>query len=961
MTVPRSTLRLQLHRDFTFDDALAHVDYFAALGVSHLYLSPITTATPGSMHGYDTIDYGRVNPELGGESALLRLADAAHARQMGLIADIVPNHMGIAGGHNAWWLDILEWGRHSAFARYFDIDWHSPDPALRGKVLAPCLGAPYGEELAAGRITLSFDAQQGRFYACYADHRFPICPVDYAQILRAAAPAGTPELAALADRFDGLTVQPEHRQNAQAALDAMRAFAAERGAKPFDAVLAAYAPSAPLSRERLHRLLERQFFRLAWWRAAADEVNWRRFFDIGTLAAVRTERMEVFDAAHALILRLFAQGVIDGVRIDHVDGLVDPREYCQRLREKLAEREPERPPQLDRSRPYIVVEKILARGEALPADWGVDGTTGYDFMNDVGALLHDPRGEAPLTATWDELSGSTISFAEGVCEARRKILAENLSAELDRAARALHRMAREQPATRDFTFNAIRRVLAELAVFFPAYRMYPQNGVRTAADEIYFRQALEAARRSLARGDHAVLAFVDASLGGVARDREPAALTGAPPSRERRTAATVFAQVTAPLAAKAIEDTTFYRYGRLLSRNEVGADPSEFALSVEAFHEANAVRARQFPHALVTTATHDHKRGEDMRARLAVLSEIADEWTATLRAWSTLNAPHRRPLGPMDRDDAPGLSPACTPAPGPAPGWAPGPAAEAMLYQTLVGAWPYELDHTDAEGVRAFAERVAQWQLKAAREAKLQTSWHAPDEAYEAAARAFLFDILSPQRRDGFLQALTSFVARIARAGAINSLLQTLLRTTCPGVPDLYQGTELWDLSLVDPDNRRPVDFAQRRTWLVDTPPSEQLSNWRDGRVKLGIVHRALTLRAVSPALFLEGSYVPLTIGGARAQHAIAFARQHGDAYAIVIGTRLAMPLMSDASDAPLVEPAAWEDTWIELPSALAGRALFDCLSTAAPKADDTGRLLLREALSALPVALLVEEGVPRG
>ncbi|WP_206957186.1 malto-oligosyltrehalose synthase [Trinickia acidisoli] len=942
MTVPRSTLRLQLHRGFTFDDALAHVDYFAALGVSHLYLSPITTAMPGSLHGYDTIDYTHVNPELGGEAGLLRLADAAHARQMGLIADIVPNHMGIASSHNAWWLDILEWGRHGTHARYFDVDWHSPDPALRGKVLAPCLGAPYGDELAAGRIMLSFDAAQGRFFACYGEHRFPICPVDYPLILRSAAHAEHPELTALAERFDGLTVQPEQRPRAQAALDALRAFVSANGAQAFDAALAAYCPSHHASRERLHRLLERQFFRLAWWRTAADEVNWRRFFDIGTLAAMRTERAEVFDTVHALVLRLFAQGVIDGVRIDHVDGLVDPREYCQRLREKLAERESERPPQLDGSRAYVVVEKILARGEALPADWGVDGTTGYDFMNDVGALLHDPQGRAPLTAAWAELSGSSETFADLVCDARRKILTENLSAELDRAARGIHRIAREHSASRDFTFTAIRRALAELAIHFPVYRMYPHNGTRTAADEAYFRQALEGARRTMARGDHAVLAYVAASLGGDGHDgrdvrnnraSEPRSAAGIVPARERRAAATLFAQVTAPLAAKALEDTVFYRYGRLLSRNEVGADPDEFALDAHAFHAANLERARRLPHALVATATHDHKRGEDVRARLAVLSEIADEWTAKLRAWSTLNAPHRRAFDP---------------------------AAEAMLYQTLVGAWPYELDCADAEGVRAFAERVAQWQLKASREAKLQTSWHACDEAYEAASRAFLFDILAPQRREGFLRELSSFVARIGRAGAINGLSQALLRMTCPGVPDLYQGTELWDFSLVDPDNRRPVDFDQRRAWLVDTPPSEQLQNWRDGRVKLGLVHRALTLRAVSPALFLEGSYVPLAISGVHAGHAIAFARQHGDAYAIVIATRLASSLISASGDVPLVDPAVWEDTSIALPPALAGRALFDCLSPAAPKADGAGRLYLCDALSALPVALLVEEGVPR-
>jgi (1->4)-alpha-D-glucan 1-alpha-D-glucosylmutase len=961
MTVPRSTLRLQLHHGFTFDDALAHVDYFAALGVSHLYLSPITRAMPGSLHGYDTIDYTCVNPELGGEAGLLRLAEAVHARQMGLITDIVPNHMGIAGGHNPWWLDILEWGRHGTHARYFDIDWHSPDPALRGKVLAPCLGAPYGDELAAGRIALSFDASQGRFFVCYGEHRFPICPVDYPAILRGGAHGEHPELAALADHFEGVTVQPEQRQRAQAAQEALREFAQTRGAKPFDAAVADYAPTSAASRERLHRLLERQFFRLAWWRTAADEVNWRRFFDIGTLAAVRTERIEVFDAVHALVLRLFAQGVIDGVRIDHVDGLVDPREYCQRLREKLAERESERPAQLDGPRAYVVVEKILARGEALPEDWKVDGTTGYDFMNDVGALLHDPRGEATLTATWSELSGSPQPYADIACEARRKILAENLSAELDRAARGIHRIAREQPTTRDFTFMAIRRALAEVAVHFPVYRMYPQNGARTAADEAYFNQALERARRSMARGDHTVLAYVAASLGGDGRDGEAHSPTSAVPSRERRTAATLFAQVTAPLAAKALEDTAFYRYGRLLSRNEVGADPAEFALDVDAFHAANLERAQRYPYALIATATHDHKRGEDVRARLAVLSEIADEWTATLRAWSTLNAPHRRAFASEDApDEKAGLAMACTPLLGPAPNWAPGPAAEAMLYQTLVGAWPYGLDPTDEQGVHAFVERVAQWQLKASREAKLQTSWHAPDEAYETAARAFLFDILAPQRRDGFLRELSSFVARIERAGAINSLSQTLLRTTCPGVPDLYQGTELWDFSLVDPDNRRPVDFDQRKAWLAGTPPSEQLTHWRDGRVKLGIVHRALTLRAVSPALFLEGSYVPLTVTGSRAHHAIAFARQHGDAYAIVIATRLASSLMGETNDVPLADPAVWEDTAIALPPALAGRALFDCMSPAAPKADGTGRLYLRDALSALPVALLVEEGVPR-
>ncbi|HEV3104442.1 MAG TPA: malto-oligosyltrehalose synthase, partial [Trinickia sp.] len=565
MTVPRSTLRLQLHRGFTFDDAAAHLDYFAALGVSHLYLSPITKAVPGSMHGYDTVDYGQVNPELGGEPALLRLAEGLRARQMGIVADIAPNHMGITGGHNAWWLDILQWGRHSAHARYFDIDWHSPDPALRGKVLAPWLAAPYGEELAAERLALKFDRERNRVIARYGEQVFPISPVDYSAILRAGAQPERPEcaaLTALAARFEGLTAQPEHRPKAEGALEALQAFVAVHGTSAIDAALDTYSPSTPAPRERLHRLLERQFFRLAWWRTAADEINWRRFFDISTLAAVRAERSEVFDAAHALILRLFAQGVIDGVRIDHIDGLVDPREYCQRLRQRFNEREGARPPQLDGTRAYFVVEKILARGEALPADWAVDGTTGYNFMNDAGALLHDPNGEAPLTAAWNQLAETDATFAEVALAARRKVLAENLSAELDRAARGLHRIAREQPMTRDFTFTTIRRVVAELAVHFPVYRMYPINGVRTAADEVAFGIALEGARRTLSRGDHAALAHVDIWLGGELR--EPREARASPPSspapgRERRVAGVLFSQLTAPLAAKALEDTAYYR------------------------------------------------------------------------------------------------------------------------------------------------------------------------------------------------------------------------------------------------------------------------------------------------------------------------------------------------------------------------------------------------------------------
>ncbi|SIT39559.1 Malto-oligosyltrehalose synthase [Paraburkholderia ribeironis] len=951
MTVPRSTLRLQFHRGFTFDDAAQHVDYFAALGISHLYASPITTAEPGSTHGYDTVDYTQVSAECGGEAGLKRLVDKLRAHRMGLIVDMVPNHMGIGGSGNAWWLDILEWGRHSAYARHFDVDWHSPDPALRGKVLLPTLGAPYGEELAAGRIALHFAADSGRFYIGYGPHVFPVCPVEYASILQSA---DRPDLGALAERFQGLTTQPNDQSRAVEGRDELREFVAQNGDAAIEFALQAYVPEDPVPRDRLHRLIERQHFRLAWWRTASDEVNWRRFFDISTLAGVRVERPEVFDAVHALVFRLYQEGVVDGLRIDHVDGLAEPREYCQRLRQRLTE--------LRDTAPYVVVEKILGCGEPLRDDWPVDGTTGYDFMSDVGALLHDPAGAEPLAQTWAELTGRSPRFADEALAARRKILAENLSAELDRAARALHRIARDSLVTRDFTFTTLRRVLAELVVHFPVYRIYPQNGLRSAADDVYFEQALASARAALARADHATLERVSAWLGGSAEDApgtrggapQQSAQNGAPPSHagpSRRTAQTLFSQLTAPVSAKAIEDTACYRYGRLLSRNEVGSDPGEFALSVEQFHEGNLERSQRFPHALLATATHDHKRGEDVRARLAVLSEIAQDWGATLRAWSTLNAPHRRahdgkPISSVSqhKSDA----------------WAPGPAAEAMLYQTLVGCWPPALQPDDAAGVKELAERVARWQLKALREAKLQTSWFAPDEAYEAGCREFLFDILAPQRRDGFLKELSGFVARIGRAGALNSLQQTVLRLASPGIPDLYQGTELWDFSLVDPDNRRPVDFDRRAAWLAETPPSEFLPGWRDGRVKLAVVQRVLALRAHLPELLSQSAYLPLALRGEHAANVIAFARRDGNAWAVVVASRLAAGLLGDDSDLPMVDPAKWADTAIEMPADLSARALFDWLSPAAPKVDENGLLYLRDALAAMPIAVLVEDGVPR-
>ncbi|PHP85098.1 malto-oligosyltrehalose synthase [Burkholderia sp. AU18528] len=913
---PRATLRLQLHAGFTFDDAAAHADYFARLGVSHLYLSPVSTAERGSLHGYDTVDYGALSAELGGEAGFLRLVDALRARGLGIIIDIVPNHMGVGGSSNGWWNDVLEWGPASPYARTFDIDWHPPDPALDGKVLLPCLGVPYGDALAAGDITLRADPAAGRFYIACPGRRLPVAAATYAEILRIANRA---DLNALAERFDAAPARGSARLAAAHA--ALRDHAAAHGPHALDAVLRGADPRRARSRACLHRLLERQHYRLAWWRTAADELNWRRFFDIATLAAVRVEDDAVFDAVHALPLRLHAAGLIDGVRVDHVDGLADPRAYCRRLHARLAA-------QRD-ARPYIVVEKILAPGEALRSDWAVDGTTGYDFMNDVGALLHDPAGAAPLAAHWAAVSGSARTFAQEALDGKRRVLMRQLAVEHARVARLLHGIARASPATRDVSRLAIQRVLGELAVRLPVYRMYPAPGDELAgADRRVLAHAYDGAYAAVDPTDRFALERVAAWL-GLPVVRVPRA------NADALVAARVaFAQLTAPLAAKGVEDTANYRYGRLLSRNEVGADAGDFSLSRGAFHARNRRRARTVPHGLVATATHDHKRGEDARARLAVLSEAPDAWRAASLDWSALNLPHR---GGAHRDLA----------------WTPGPAAEAMLYQTLVGCWPPALAPDDAAGLDALATRVVQWQTKALREAKQHTDWLAPEPDYERGCEAFVRAILTPRGAGDFPHRLHAFVARIAPAGVVNSLAQTALRIASPGVPDLYQGTESWDHSLVDPDNRRDVPFATLAAEAVDAPVASYLPTWPDARVKRALIERMLALRARWPATFADGAYVPLRVRGKLARHAVAFARCDDAATVVVVATRLACRLLGEAPGLPRVEPARWGDTAAVLPRGVEG-PWTDALNAGDAIDAPDGVLALDRCLAELPVAVLV-------
>ena len=891
MTMPRATVRLQLHAGYTLHDAHACVDYYADLGVSHLYLSPITYARPGSTHGYDVIDHGAVNPELGGESALRDLARAARRRGLGLIADIVPNHMA-AHPANAWWRDVLEHGAASAHARCFDIDWNAPDPALRGKVLLPILPDSYGESLNQGVMALRHDATTGRVELEVSGQRYPVAPESLA-----------------------------------------------RGLDP-QTLLRRCDPARASGRERLHRLLQSQHYRLAWWRCAADQINWRRFFEISELVGVRVEDEAVFDAVHALPLRLYAQGLVDGLRIDHIDGLAAPGAYLRRLNRCLAEAGASRPPACAQSQAYLVAEKILASNEAPDGRWQLHGTTGYDFMDQVGALLHDPQAEAPLRAFWQMLTGDLRTPQRQLEAARTRMLQRHFSAERLALVRCLERLARHDRRTRDWSAPAMDRVLSAWLAAFPVYRTYAEDGGRSDADRDRCDAAAQRAATLLralpGSADAALLAQLDRWLSGRPADPATADHAAAPLAQGETEAAQSlrrFQQLTPPLAAKALEDTLFYRYGPLLSRNEVGASPQRFALSPEAFHALVEARAREFPHAMLATATHDHKRGEDARARLAVLSEMPQAWRKTAYRW--IHAlPDAGQLTLADRY---------------------------LLVQTLIGAWPAGWDADIIEqrpaSVAAWIERVAQWQLKALREAKLHTSWTDPDSAYEAAglgALEFLRDA-APGRR--LLAEIAAYALELAPAGMINSLAQTLLRNTLPGVPDLYQGTEFWDVSLVDPDNRRAVDYPPRIAMLARARASAAVrpsaADWRSGAVKQALIQRLLSARLRHSALFGQGECIPLAATGTHARHVVAWLRCHEDECAVIAAPRLcALRLSGYARGEPRAAREFWADTALCLPDAVRDLAWRDAMGDEKARRGADGALPLSDLLCELPVAL---------
>lgn len=865
---PRATLRLQLHAGYTLDDARSDLPYFARLGVSHLYLSPLTRSRPGSMHGYDVIDHGVIDPERGGEAALRRLAEAAAERGIGILLDIVPNHMATSPD-NAWWWDVLKHGQSSAHAAWFDIDWNAPTEP--GRVLAPFLGQPYDEALSAGEIRLQFESERG-FHIVAGGVPYPVAP-------------------------GSLDEDGSQRQ----------------------ATLAAYDPSNGEGRQRLHELLERQHYRLAEWRSAAQTINWRRFFEESGLIGVRVEHDDVFEAVHGLVLRLYGEGVIDGLRIDHVDGLANPLAYCRRLKGAMQEAGKRLPADAAMQTPWIVIEKILAPGEVLDDRWAVSGTTGYDFAADVGALQHDAGGAPKLFQGWSQIAQDDRPAAAWLTEARSELLSRHFPAERNAMLNVLVRLGEGGPP--GWTRGAIGRALDALLSHYPVYRSYVDTGARDPADQAWFDEAMQGALETVGATDDAAAtddpdatsdadATNDADTADDSTDNSVAEallhqldawLGGqAPESDDAREAIRRFQQLTPPLAAKSLEDTVFYRYGCLLSRNEVGSDPAVFARSVEEFHESNLHRAHQMPLGLLATATHDHKRGEDVRARLAVLSEIPEKWLDTCREWLD-----RLVVGlPQGGADL---------------------AFRYMLLQTLVGAWPPELEAYDAEAVKKYLERVDAWAVKALREGKQVSSWFDPDTEYEQACKDLLFSMAPGCTHHDVLRDIEHFARDIEPAAIVNGFVQTALRLTCPGVPDLYQGCEYRDFSLVDPDNRRAVDFTKRAATLAQVKAGSDDSShilgtgrwpadaWADGRAKQALVAELLRLRRDNSAAF-AGSYRPLPAQGPAASHVVAFSRD--DDIVVIAAVKCAAKTQTDDSGALVIPAEHWGDTVVSLPGA---------------------------------------------
>jgi (1->4)-alpha-D-glucan 1-alpha-D-glucosylmutase len=879
---PNATYRVQLHSGFTFDDAAKIARYLNDLGVSHLYCSPYLQAVPGSTHGYDVVDHRRISEDLGGAAGHARLHSALREQGLGQVLDLVPNHMAIVSPYNPWWWDVLENGPASNYSSYFDVDWETPEMRLRNAVLIPVLGDQYGVVLEAGGIVL---ARAGTALAVhYEEHQFPIAPRSLDTILdEVAKRCGSPELGFLADAFGRLPLptatdldstrrRARDKEVLQIHLARLIRERAEVG-PAIDAVL----QEINQHRDVLHKILERQNYRLAYWRSASQDLGYRRFFDINTLVGLRMEDDQVFADTHFLILRWLADGTLDGVRVDHIDGLRDPYQYLNRLHAA-------------QPKAWVTVEKILEAGESLRRSWPVHGTTGYDFMNTAGGLLIDPSGEKPFTDFYKEFTGEPVDFSRIAREKKDLVMREILGSDLNRLTALFVEVCERHPRHRDYTRHELHEVIRATVARLQVYRTYLREGpgaVVDPDDEFYINAAIEEAKKDRPDLGERLFSFF----------RELLLLRHS--GRLEIELAMRFQQFTGPVMAKGIEDTAFYCFNRFVALNEVGADPACFGVDVEQFHKACVAAQKDWPLRMVMTSTHDTKRSEDLRARMSLLSEIPDSWIAAVREWSAMNRPCWRG-GLSDHN------------------------AEYHLYQILVGAWPIERD------------RILTYMVKAMREAKTHTSWTKPNEDYERSLNGFINGAYDNQE---FKDALAAFVAPLVWPGRVNALTQTLLKLTAPGVPDFYQGTELWNVMLVDPDNRQPVDYVLRNRLLAelqDLSIKQVIARAEEGLPKLWLIQRTLQLRKRHPQWFgLDGYYHPLYARGSRASHVIAFSRGSG---VIAIAPRLPISLDGD-----------WGRTAIHLPEGSWLNELTDERTAG-------GEVLLANLLSEFPVCLLLRE-----
>jgi (1->4)-alpha-D-glucan 1-alpha-D-glucosylmutase len=928
---PHSTYRLQFGPHFSFDDARAIVPYLARLGIGHLYASPYLKARPGSEHGYDVVDPNALNPEIGTPAQHGALCDALRAHGLGHILDFVPNHMGVGGTENPWWQHVLEWGEASPFSTYFDIDWRPLRAEMRGKVLVPFLGDYYGYVLERGELVPTFDAETGTFSIAYFERRFPIAAVSYGEFLAGAVPhrAGAAwPLRALAAEFEGAT--QERTAELKAELASVARDPAIRQA--IDAALAPYrvVPGDPAATDRLDALLQRQHYRLAYWRVSADEINYRRFFDINDLAGLRVEDAEVLAQTHRFIFELIESGRIQGLRIDHIDGLFNPGGYCTLLQDRA---EALGHPQ------YLVVEKILARFETLREDWRIDGTTGYDFMNEVCALFVDAKAELAFDRIYRRFAGIGVNFDQFAYRAKKDIMRSTLASELEVLATMLDRIAENDRRSSDYTYNVLKDAIVETIASFPVYRTYVTSERVEDEDRTYLAWATGAARKRSELGDervfdlsrkrahgHAARAIAElrSARGPALRDEVPA--IHEPGHGQGRRGHRVLPLRPAPRAQRG------------------GRRPAALRNDGRSVSSPDAARAAAHPHALLATATHDHKRGEDVRTRIAALSEMPGLWERSIRRWNRLNDRRKTVL-----DD----------------GRAPTENDEYGLYQVLLGTFPAEWlgippDDLDRAALDAYVERIQNYLRKALREAKFRTSWSNPNAAYEDAALGFVRDILTPERSRTFFGELQSLARECATVGALSSLAQTTLKLTVPGVPDIYQGCEFWDLSLVDPDNRRAVDYALRTRTLdelaervaggeIAALASDLLAAWPDGRVKAYVTWRLLQLRRERPAAFGGSSYAPLETTGKFGDHVVAFLRDD----VVVVVPRLVRRLMA-RDGAPL--RIAFGNERVRLPASAPRRFVdrFTGKSIEAASEPAGGFLNVPDILRDFPVAVLV-------